>query len=319
MIMKALTATALGVLAAPAFAQELTYGSFSLDYINITPEGDGEELTSFDLQGEGEFTVNQFVLGAVGSNDVFEFGDGPEVTVRKLGVYAGYEITPEALVGAGFTSLNVDDEFSDEDLNGFDIFGQYQTGAFGIAVNYSRPDQDIDDFDITTLFVEAEVSPGFTVGGIVESFSEVDENAYFLSASYDAGQIFGRAYYTSIQDADFAIYGARGEYWFTDAIALTGGFETISGDDFGIDYTALSIGGEYEFAPGIAASASYTNIDSDGDDADALSIGLTYEVGSRKRLDRNMTEDAFEDLEHGIFGTQPNLGFGIFAGSFSFI
>ncbi len=317
MIKTSLTAAALGILAVPAFAQELTFGSFSLDYTKAAPEGGGSDLTSLDLQGEGEFTMNQFVFGAGLSNDKFEFDGGPEFTVRRLNAYAGYAITPEALVGAGFTNVNIADPV-DDDFNGFDVFGQYQTGAFGVAVNYNRPDQDFDDVEITTFFAEAEVAPGVTLGGILESFSEVDENAYFLSAEYDAGQIFARAYYTSAEDADFAIYGARGEYRFDDAIAFTAGLETVSGDDFGPDYTSVSVGGSYEFAPGVAASARYSKIDTDGEDADVLALGLTYEMGERQRLDRNMSEAAYDDLETGIFGLQPSYGFGIFAGGIGF-
>lgn len=321
MIRTTLSIAALGVMAAPAFAQELTYGAFSLDYSVLSIEDSGgDELTNFDLQGDGEFTLDQFVLGAGISNDNFDDGDGFDFTVRILDLYAGYEITPEVLVGAGFTNTTVDFGGGDDDFSGYNLFGQYQTGAFGVAVNYNRPDQDFDDFEITTLFAEGEVAPGVTVGGIVESISDVDETGYFLSAEYDAGQIFGRAYYTSISDIDFGLYGLRGAYRFDDAISITGGVEAASGDDFIGEYTALSVGGAYEFAPGVAATARYTNIDVDGGSgADAFAVGLTYEMGARKRLDRSMLDDATTDLETGILGVQPNVGFGLLLGGFGFL
>lgn len=313
MIKTSITVAALSVLAVPAFAQEVTYGSFNLDYSNISPEdGGADDITTFDLEGEGEYTNGQFLIGAGIANDKFEVEDDFEFTVRTLNVYAGYAITPEALVGAGFTSIDIDD--ADDNLNGFDIFGQYQTGAFGVAVNYSRPDEDFDDFEITTFYAQAEVAPGVTLGGIVESVSDIDEKGYLLSAEYDAGQFFGRGYYASATEQDFAIFGARGAYRFDQAISLTAGFESTSGDDF-FDYTSLSVGGEYAFAPGVAVSARYTKIDADeGGSGDIFALGLTYEFGARQRLDQNMADAAFDDLETGIIGVQPNIGIGFLSG-----
>lgn len=315
MIKTSIAFAALSVLAVPAFAQEVTYGSLSFDYTNISPENGGDgDSTSFVLEGEGEYTNGRFLIGAGIANDKFEFDDFFEFTVRTLDVYAGYAITPEALVGAGFANRNFDDGRFEDDVNGFDVFGQYQTDTFGVAINYSRPDEDFDDFDITTFYAQAEVAPGVTLGGIVESVSEIDEKAYLLSAEYDAGQIFGRGYYLSVTEEDFAIFGARGEYRFDQAISLTGGFETTSGDEF-FEYTALSVGGEYAFAPGVAVSARYTNIDSDnGGGGDAFALGLTYEFGTRQRLDRNMSDAASDDLETGFIGLQPDFGFGLLSG-----
>ncbi|KQI72755.1 hypothetical protein AN191_07035 [Loktanella sp. 5RATIMAR09] len=319
MIKTSMTVAALSVLAIPAFAQELTYGAFDLDYTTFSSGDGGGDLTRFDLQGEGEFTLDQFVFGAGISNDKVDYEDGDEFTVRILDGYAGYEITPEVLVGAGFANANIDFFFGEDDFSGYDLFGQYQTGAFGVAINYSRPDDEFDEIDITTLYAEGEVAPGVTVGGIFESFSEIDETSYFLSAEYDAGQIFGRAYYTSLTDVDFAVYGVRGAYRFDDAISINGGVEAVSGDDFISEYTALSIGGEYAFAPGIAATARYTSIDTEfGGETDAFAIGLSYEMGASKRLDRNMMDDAKTDLETGFFGAQPSLGFGLLTSSFFF-
>ncbi len=316
MIRTTLSIAAMGVMAAPAFAQELTYGAFDLDYSTFSSDEGGEDVTGFDLEGDAEFTLDQFVFGAGISNDKIDFGDGDELTVRTFDAFAGYEITPEILFGAGFANTTVDESlFGEEDFSGYDLFGQYQTGAFGVAINYNRPNQDFDEFEITTLFAQGEVAPGVTVGGIVESISDVDETTYFFSAEYDAGQIFGRAYYTSVTDVDFAVYGLRGEYRFDDAISINGGIEALSFDDFGPEYTALSIGGAYAFAPGIAATARYTNIDGDfGGDTDAIVVGLSYEMGASKRLDRNMMDDAKTDLETGIFGVLPNIGYGLLTG-----
>jgi hypothetical protein len=319
MIRTTLSIAAIGIMAAPAFAQELSYGALDLEYTTFSPDNGGDDVTGFDLQGEGEVTFDQFVFGAGISNDKIDFGSGAEFTVRILDAYAGYEITPDILLGAGFANTTVDFFLGEEDFNGYDLFGQYQTGAFGVAINYNRPNDEFDELEITTLFAEGEVAPGVTVGSIIESFSEVDETTYFLSAEYDAGQIFGRAYYTSGSDVEFAVYGVRGAYRFDDAISINGGVEALSGDDFIGEYTALSIGGAYAFAPGIAATARYTSIDADfGGETDAFAVGLSYEMGASKRLDRNMLDDAKTDLETGIFGTQPSLGYGLLSGGFLF-
>lgn len=310
-------AAALGIMAAPSFAQELTYGSVALDYTTIQPEDSSvSDISNFALQGDAEFMVDQILLGVALGSDRFEIG-GNDLTVTTLDAFAGYSITPEALVGAGVLYTRFDDDFGDEDFTGFEVFGQYETAGFGVGVSYARPDQDIEDLDLTTLFAEGEVAPGFVLGGVFQQFSDIDETSYFLSAEYDDGPIFARGYYAGITDIDFDLFGVRGAYGLGNGISVTGGVESSSGDDLGEEYTAISIGGEYEFSPGVSASARYTKFDIDGGEgADAFGIGLNYEMGSQKRIDRRMADDVRDDLETGIFGVVPNFGFGILFGGF---
>ena len=306
---------AIGIMASPSFAQELTYGSVALDYNNISPESSGaDDFSSFALLGDAEFMVNQILFGAALGTDRFESG-GNELTVSNFDAFAGFAITPDALVGAGILYTRVDNESNDEDFTGFEVFGQYETAGFGVGVNYAQPDQDIDDLDLTSFFAEGEVAPGFVLGAVFQQFSEIDETSYFLSAEYDDGPIFARGYYTGFTDTDFDLFGVRGAYGLGNGFSVTGGIESGSGDDFDEDYTAYSVGGEYEFAPGVSASARYTKIDVDGDGADGFGISLDYEIGNQKRIDRRMADAATEDLETGIFGVFPNLGFGILFGS----
>ncbi|WP_342071335.1 porin [Yoonia algicola] len=306
MIKTSLTIAALGVFAAPAFAQELTFGSAGLNYSDISDSSDDFSTTVFN--GEVEFSYDQFLFGANLDAQSFDaFGD--DATVTNLGAFVGYAPVPELLLGASITNLSLDAGSTDDTLTGYEILAQYRTPTFGGAIVYSVPDSDEEDFDVTTYYAEVEVVPGMTLGAVVDDFSGVDDNIYNVSADYAQGPIAVRGYYTGITGEDLAIYGVRGSYDFGNGFSATGsigGFEEFLADEA----TIMTIGAGYAFYDGLSIDASVGRLSIDSDDLDILQIGLTYEFGAPTRLDTKMTDAIREDRQYGLNALIPDVGIG---------
>lgn len=305
MIRTSLTIAALGVCAAPTFAQELTYGAAGLNYSSLSEGSD--DFTTTALDGDVEFAYDQFLFGAkIISQSLDSFGD---VTITNVDAFAGYAPMPELLLGAGITNINIDSGGTDESLSGYEVFAQYRTPTFGGAIVYAVPDTDEEDFDLTTFYAEVEVVPGMTFGAVVDNLSEVDENIYNVSADYAQGPIAVRGYYTGVTDEDLAIYGVRGSYDFGMGFSATG---SIGGfDDFFADEASVfTIGVEYEFYDGLSIDASVGRLSVEDEDLDVVQIGLSYELGAPTRLDTKMTNAIREDRENGVNTLLPDLGIG---------
>ncbi len=306
MIKTSLTIAAFGILAAPAFAQELTFGSAGLNYSSISD--DTEDFSTTVFNGEVEFSYDQFLFGAqLDAQSLDTFGD--DATFTNLEAFVGYSPLPELLLGASITNLNIDAGFTDETLSGYELLAQYRTPTFGGAIVYSVPDSDEEDFDVTTYYAEVEVVPGMTLGAVVDDFSEFDENIYNVSADYAQGPIAVRGYYTGVTGEDLAVYGVRGSYDFGMGFSATGsigGFEEFLADEA----TIISIGAGYAFYEGLSIDASVGRLSIDSDDLDVLQIGLTYEFGAPTRLDTKMTNAIREDRQNGLNTLLPDVGIG---------
>ncbi|WP_333713258.1 hypothetical protein [Yoonia sp.] len=167
-ILRLVTTTALVCVSATfAGAQELSYADVSLSYDKLT--ADADELTELNLSGSVEGTFGQFYIGADLSSSSFDEGGADNLTLVNFSLSAGYFIVPDALIGVSVTGISLSDGSDTESINGFDVFAQYDTGQFGVAASYARPDSDFEDFSITRLAAEADVMSGVTVGGIVET------------------------------------------------------------------------------------------------------------------------------------------------------
>jgi len=295
---------AIVIAAGPAFAQELVFGSAGFEYTNLTDGTDDLDVRVLD--GEVEFAYGQFMFGAQLANQNFSFSGSPDETVTGFRGYGAYAIMPEVLVGAGLNTVDYDGD----DISGYEVFGQYQTAQFGVGLTYIVPDNDDDDFSITTLVGEAEVTPGVTVGAAYEDYSEIDESFYYLSAEYQDGPVFVRGYYTSITDVDGSLFGVRGSYDVTDMIHVSADLQ--KGDDFfGGDLTAFAVGAGYEFTEGFTVDASVGRLDGEGQEIDLIQVGITYELGQRARLDSKVFDAVREDRARGIGAIIPDIGVGI--------
>lgn len=299
-------ATALTIVCTPAFSQELTYGTVGLDYSQLSE--DSVDISSTTLDGQIEYSYDQFLLGA-GLKTNTSDGFGGDLTITSLNGFVGYTPTSEILVGAGISYIEVDTGGGGGDLSGFEVFAQYRTPAFGGAVLYVEPDTDESDFSIVSYFAEAEVSPGIKLGAIVDDFSEFDEAVYYISADYEQGPIAVRGYYNGVSGEDLAIYGVRGTYAVTpmiDVSASIGGFQEFLSDEG----TTVTVGGSYAVSDSFSIDGSIGRLSAGDEDINSLQIGLTYEMGASKRLDVSMANAVRDDRNNGLGTVFPDFGFG---------
>lgn len=310
-----LSSTAVvALVAGPSFAQELTFGRGNFDYSSFNVDGT-EELTTSRLDAEAEMTFNQILLGGYFSNDTFDPSGIGELSIQTYGLSGAYMLTPEALVGLGLTGIRFESGGSDDSISGFEAFGQYRTGQFGAALTISRPDaDDADDFTIYTAVAEAEVTTGVTLGAVYETFTEDDVSVYVLSAEYEQGPIFGRAYVLGTNSDfgnDATAVGLRGSYEFTDSIRALAAYEKFDFDSGADETTGFSVGAGYRIVDGVWFDASLGQLEEGGEAADVINVNISYEFGTRTRLDRQVKQDLMEDSRAGARSLVPDFGYGI--------
>lgn len=304
-MLRTTTATiALLAISAPAFAQELTYGQFGLDLTDFSAGG-GDDRQLILITGAGEFTIDQFVLGAEVNNRAYDFGGGAEFDVLTYSLYGAYAVMPEVLVGLGLTSVDADGT----ELSGYEFFAQYVTPAFGVAVNHQVPEEDFSDSSLTTVVGEAEVSTGITLGGIYETYEGEDIAFYALTAEYAEGPIFARAFYQALTETDTTILGLRGSYAINDMFSANAGLLRV--EDFILaELTGVSVGAEYAVNDAFSVRGEIGQLDGTGNTADFFKLSVTYEVGAGARLDRTMTEAIRDDRNFGLSAVAPTFGIG---------
>ena len=299
-------AVALFAYSAPAIAQEVNYLSFGTTWTQLSVES--EEFSSTKFEGDLEYSYDQFLFGLeVHSNRLDLMGEGTLTTFKG---FAGYAPVPEALIGAGFTHVTQGGDFSSEDVNGFEILAQYQTGMFGGSVVYAQPDNDDDDFSVTSYYLQAEAMPGLTFGAIFDDTSaDYDGTPYVLSVDYAQGPIFGRAFYHGVTDYDGSYYGVSGAYEVMPQLSLKAAIANL--DEFIVfDANAYSVGAAYEISEGIFAEASFGQLMGDGPDIDVISLSLTYAIGDQTRFHRSMQSAASADRTiSGLNVFLPDFGF----------
>lgn len=305
--------TALVCLASlPANAQELTFATGGLEYSSFD-EGSGDDLTSTNVFGAVEGSFDQFYLGAEVNTVDFE-----EVQYLTYGLSVGYFVAPGALVGASLVGLSETFNSNTFTASGYEVFGQYETGQFGLAVNYSVPYASEDfDLSILQLFAVAEVMPGFEVGAMRESYDEEgqpDYSVHYINAQYETGAITVRGYHLRDSNNDGGFWGANGSYELGNGLSVMGSAETATGEIFGdADYFAYAAGAGYEVAPGIEVSGRIGRITIDETELSSMGLELTYVLGERARLDRTFLNEARKDLQSGYSGIFPSFGNSLFA------
>lgn len=294
-MIRTITATAIVALTAgAASAQGLNYARLSYDYNNLDDGSDDLDVGLF--QGEIEYSINQFVLGANVRNLDFD-GDGFDGNATFYDAWGGYTISPQALVGIGLTGVSVDDG---DDFNGGELFGQYVTAQYGAAARI-----ELDDFDEDnvrgTLYGEYRPSQGLEFGLTIDDNTDVSGSDYKVSADYDDGAIFARAYVEGNTDDDGGIIAVRGHYNFAGAFRASAVLGTTFGDDFD-DLTSYAVGGGYQFVEGAWFDLGYGQLDfDDGDNVDRIQAVISFETGRRLRLDNQFEQDGVDD-NSAVFG-----------------
>ncbi len=302
-------AAVTAAIAVPATAQNLTYGNAQLELNRL--ESDGDEISSNILEGDVEFSADQFLFGAEVKWQDLEFSGGSGGEITNYSAFGAYSVIPEFMIGAGLNGI----DFDGSDISGYELFAQYTTPQFGVAVNYNNPDSDNDDFYLTTAYVEGQVAPAVTLGAVVEAFNNVDDKFYALTAEYDDGPVFARAYYNGITGVDGGLFGVRGAYGVTDMVDVTASVERGSEDFFG-DLTTYWIGAEYMISEGLAVDGAIGQLEIGSTTAQFIQLGVSYEVGERMRLDRKVNDALREDRSKGIGAIFADVGIGAGFGFF---
>lgn len=304
-----ITTAVMTAVGAPVAAQQLTYGNADFQINRL--DADGDQISSNVLEGDVEFSASQFVFGAEVKNQNLDFDGGSDASVTSYNAFGAYMVVPEVLIGAGLNGIDVDGS----DISGYEVFAQYTTPQIRVAVNYNSPDSDDDDLTLTTGYIEGQVAPAVTLGAVIEAFNDADEKFYALTAEYDDGPYFARAYYNGITDVDGGLFGVRGAYGVSDMWDVTASFEQGSEDFFG-DLTSYTIGADYMIAEGLSVDGAIGQLEFESTTAQFIQIGIAYEVGERQRLDRKVNDAMREDRSKGVGPLFIDVGIGAGFGFF---
>lgn len=307
------TSALVAAVAAPAMAQELTFGDFSGAYDLYTVDDDS--ITVFRLNGEVEFTVDQFVLGAGLDSETFTPEGSDSISISNYFASAGYMPIDGVLVGAELTGTRFASGGDSDSIDGYGLFAQYQADQFGVAVRYSIPVSEEEEFSTITYFGQAAVTPEVAVSAIVETANEVDERFYMLRAEYEAGPIDATAYYAAVTDVDGSLFGVNLAYQVNNQLRVLADYQTTSDGIFG-DSNAYSIGGGYQVADSVWIDGTLGQLSGDGEDVTTFGLEVSYEIGGQKRLDRALLSAAQDDFGSGVLGISPfsTFGSGLFFG-----
>lgn len=285
------TTAIIALIAGAASADGLTYGYGSFDYSNFSVDGNEADISL--LQGAVEYEINQFLL--TGDVDHRRITDGASVDFTQYSVGAAFKATPEILAGVGLLGMTGDVG----DRNGFEVFGQYQTQQFGVALNVTKPNNDFDNV-ITTVYGVYQATPSVTLGLSLLQQSEFDDTTnYELSAEYNEGPIDLRGYYDGFSDDDAGLLGFRGSYEVTPDIRVLADYQTLVGTSSN-DINAYRIGGGYQFAETVWVDAFYGQVSFGGPDIDRIGLQLTFETGVRQRIDSTFNQNDLEDGQAGF-------------------
>lgn len=292
---KIFTASILALISSGAVAQEITFVDLSYTFNQL--ESGGDSISDNRIEGTVEYTTGQFVLS--GDLEYRNLSQGSvDGSLYSLNAGAAYMVTPQALVGAGLSTVGFDDGAS-ESFNGWDVFAQYVEPTFGVAISVVDEDAD-DDERLTTVYGEYTVTPGLDVGLQLAQFTDQDSTTIFLNADYATDDFDVRGYYQTDSEDDTGILGVRGHYLVTSDVRVGASYQTIVGSDT-TDLDAYAVSGGYQIAEGVWIDALYGGISGFGpDDIDRAQVSISYETGRQIRMDQRMEEEERKDLRSGI-------------------
>lgn len=287
--------TAATLLASTATAEELIYGDLSFDFRNY--ETGGAEANGLNLAADVEYKLGQWLVDGLLNYTTIDFEDVSEAEATAFGLGAGYFLSPQALIGAGF--LLFDDDTSN--TNVLEAYGQFVTSDFGIGIAAGGGTGDNDDIFYTAVGNYTGIN-GVKLGVGLLTLDDAgnSQTNYRIAGDYDLGPIEARAYYLSTEDVNGGLFGMRGAYQFNGGFRASASFETTSGDDLG-DANAFNVGAGYAFSPTTSIDAKLGQITGDDfEDVDTYAIVINFETGSRTRLDRELLQDYAEDAREGL-------------------
>lgn len=283
-------------------AQQLTYGDFSVDFSYLDDGLTDQDL--WTLQGAIEYTFGQILLSAQ-VYDRSRNGNGLDVDSTTYALGAGYMFTPQILGGGGVKGYaNTND--SAFDYVGLEVFGQYETAQFGVALNHTR--QDLDrDATTTTLYGLIRPMPDLELGARIRTYANsslavFDERTYYyLTADYDDGPFALRGAVTGNDAVDGGRFLARGAAEVTPDLRVLASYSTNFGDA-GLDLASYSAGAGVQVAPNVWVDTTYGLVSGDAflRDVTYLSLNISFEFGNRTRIDETFEKDASDDDNAGL-------------------
>jgi hypothetical protein len=284
----------IALTAGSASAEDgLNYAHLSYGYTYVGIEGN--DLSTGRLQGTVEYALGQFLLSAdIGS---VQYDVMAPLDFVEYAVSAGYAISPEMMLGAGFAGYAGDIPSWD----GYEVFGQYQNEQFAVALNYTWLD---DDDAITAFYAEYSATPELRLGLDVQSYSYLDDPISIFSVQYDAGPIQARGYY---QDnslwIDGGLLGARGSYDVNDMFRVTAALEKSFDDNF--DASTYAVGAGYQVTDGVWFDASAGQTLTDTTDVTRIQAMISFETGTQTRVDQRFNQLSRDDRNTGLEGLYP--------------
>lgn len=256
---------------ASAASAELTYGTafakfHTLDAggptdLDVRTYGAGLEYRTTNLTFSAE-------IGRINSEDLdFDFGSAG----------LGYAVSDQATIGLDYARFDV----LGEDAKVTSIYGMYHGAQFTLGISAG----DSSDLTETTysVFGAYDVSPTGTVGLDIIRFE--DETILAGYADYELESYDIQADLVSLEDFD--LVAVAGAYNVSPSFALIGSLSRF--DLLGVDGTAITLGGQYEFARGMNAEVAVGRISVDGaPNIDQVTFGLNYETGRRTSKRRTL-------------------------------
>ena len=282
--MRFLLLTAAICMTAGAAAAELSYANVFAKRHN------------FDVDGAGDLDVNTYggVIEYRYDNWTFS-GELGRVDIEDLdldfaSVGAGYMMLNGVTLGldhARFEVLNFDADVTS-------AYAMYTFGAYGLGLS-AGGSSDLND-PVYSVFGAWDVTRDGRVGFDFVRLEE--DNLLSAYADYNLDQYQVEA--DLITAEDFVLLAVSGAYDIGNGFSAIGSLSTF--DAAGVDGNALTIGGQFSFAPGANVALALGRIDVDGaEDIDLVTFGLQYELGRKSSMRRTIA-NIFSDTTSSVAG-----------------
>jgi|GEM_PF-369260 hypothetical protein len=280
LLMTALCCAATGV--ATSASAELTYGNAFAKNYNFDGDGGSADLTA--LGGGIEYRTGSYVF----SGELLNLdADGADLTIGSIGM--GYTLRNGVTLGLDYAEFDIEGA----DAGILSGYAQYSFGAYTLGLSAG----DSSDLSDTTYSIYGawDVSPTGTVG--LDVIRLEGETLFAGYADYELAQYSLRADLLSSDGSD--LFSISGGYDLGNNFTVIGAL-AYAGDS-GDDITGVSLGGQYEFVPGVNAELAVGRVNFENDHANVLSLGLNYELG-RKTNKRRTIGNILSDTSGAAFG-----------------
>jgi hypothetical protein len=222
-----LTTAALAALfASPVAAFEMTGGTVSLSYSQLTEDS---SLDRTDLGGSVEFGFSRNISAQVDLGFTDFGASGLSLTSFALhGIWHASEASSVGLF-LGRDDADLDGADASQDYIGVEV--GYGSGAFGAEAHFAYADADGGSGTAAGLALDYAVSPTIGIGGTIDRLN--------------------------VEGADLTTFALRGSYAFTPQTQVYAEVGNTSADAGGVSEDSAFIGLGAEFSFGAARGATF--------------------------------------------------------------